>query len=351
MKLEATFTPYTLIFNFDARTSRGAMKTKDTWLVRLADADQPGKFGWGECSTLPKLSIDYLPDYEDNLEQFGKMLGQVKKLEDLYKIPDIELYPSILFGLETALHDLLNGGQKMIFPNAFYQSAQPLPINGLVWMGDRAFMEEQVNEKIAQGFTCIKLKIGGIAFDDECAILERVRSQYPAEQITLRVDANGAFTPEEALPKLERLAQYQLHSIEQPLKPNSWSLMAKLAKVSRVPIALDEELIGISEKSEKIKLLDTIKPQYLVLKPSLLGGFKACQEWIELAEKRKIGWWITSALESNIGLNAICQFAEQFHPNLPQGLGTGQLYTNNIPSPLVVENGQIRYDSTLHWGQ
>jgi len=250
-------------------------------------------------------------------------------------------FPSIKFGIETALLDLSNGGDGIIFKNAFSRGEQKIPINGLVWMGDEKFMKEQIEQKLKEGFTTIKMKIGAIGIEKELEILRTIRSNYTADQIVLRVDANGAFKSQEAPAVLARLAELKVHSIEQPIKPGQWQEMRQLCENSPISIALDEELIGIDSKKDKIDLLETIQPPYIILKPSLHGGISGTQEWINLAEERNIGWWITSALESNIGLNAICQLAGEYSIELPQGLGTGSLYTNNIPSDLEIESGMI----------
>jgi o-succinylbenzoate synthase len=251
---------------------------------------------------------------------------------------DLDNWPSIKFGVETALLDLENGGTGNYFNNAFTSGQKQIPINGLVWMGDPQFMQDQIEEKIEAGFSTIKMKIGAIDFDSEIKLLEGIRSNYSPEEITLRVDANGAFIPKEALNKLERLSELAIHSIEQPIKAGQWNEMAALCSSTPLPIALDEELIGINKASEK---LETIQPQYIILKPSLHGGLSGAREWIEIAESNSIPWWITSALESNIGLKAICQFTAEFENDLPQGLGTGSLYTDNIESDLLVRSGLI----------
>jgi L-alanine-DL-glutamate epimerase-like enolase superfamily enzyme len=236
-----------------------------------------------------------------------------------------------------------------LFDTAFTSGIQPIPINGLIWMGSMDFMRQQLTDKIEAGFDCIKLKIGALDFQQECALLEDVRKHYSASQISLRVDANGAFNPKKALEKLQTLAAFDLHSIEQPIAAGHVHQLKELCATTPLPIALDEELIGIHDTAQKANLLDTICPQYIILKPSLLGGFAAAEEWITLAEERNIGWWVTSALESNIGLNAIAQWTSSLKTKLPQGLGTGGLYTNNVESPLVVDAGVLRYDKTKNW--
>lgn len=340
--MKATFEKHTLQFKFDAGTSRGILKAKDTYFVRIIDAINPNIVGVGEASPLSGLSIDDRPDFEEKLTQICHEITGIELQKDAAWLMNFadefvpENLPSIKFALEAALLDWLNGGKRLLYDNAFSRGKQSILINGLIWMGNKDFMLRQIEDKLAQGFSCIKLKIGAIDFEQECALLDFIRSRFSKEQITLRVDANGAFKYTEALDKLNRLATYNLHSIEQPIRAGQEELLAKLCAVTPLPIALDEELIGKFSIYEKQTLLETIQPQYIVLKPTLLGGLEATKSWINLAEKMQIGWWITSALESNIGLNVISQFAAQFDNPLPQGLGTGGLYENNIAMPLEV---------------
>jgi o-succinylbenzoate synthase len=297
-------------------------------------------------------------DFEKKIDYFCKLLHQGLETDitltnfeyrylSLHKVmeknyTELQQYPSILFGMETALLDLKNGGKGIIFNNDFTTREQKIPINGLVWMGDESFMKQQVDQKLAEGFTTIKLKIGAIDLEKELNILRAIRANYSKEQITLRVDANGAFNPQHATGVLQQLAELAIHSIEQPIQPGQWEAMKNLCTSSPTPIALDEELIGIVNREQKMELLETIRPHYIILKPSLHGGISGTQEWIKLATERNIAWWMTSALESNIGLNAICQLTAEYDHLLPQGLGTGSLYTNNVKSALFVENGTIR---------
>ncbi|NLR92532.1 o-succinylbenzoate synthase [Flammeovirga agarivorans] len=333
----------TLQFNFPAKTSRGAISTKDCFLVKVWDEDTPEIIGWGECNTLKGLSIDHFEDYEVRLQNWLNELNRINVyLEDLPNLIDKEKLPSFYFAIETALLDLKNGGKKIIYDNSFYKGT-PIPINGLVWMGDHSFMKEQIDQKLEKGFDCIKIKVGALDFEQELSLLKYIRSEYSSDKITLRVDANGAFNIEEALEKLKRLSDFELHSIEQPIWAGQWEEMAKLCEVTPIPIALDEELIGVSS-NKKEALLDTIKPQYIILKPALVGGLEASAEWITSAEKRNIPWWMTSALESNIGLNAIAQFTANYLIDKPHGLGTGQLYHNNFESPLTVAKGELYYN-------
>ncbi|HAR20789.1 MAG TPA: o-succinylbenzoate synthase, partial [Cytophagales bacterium] len=265
---------------------------------------------------------------------------------------DLNAFPALRFAFETALLDLKNGGERKIFKNDFSLQGAKIPINGLIWMGSKTFMLKQMEEKLMEGFSCLKLKIGALDFQTEKELLASIRSSFSAKEISIRLDANGAFSVSEALEKLNQLSDFEIHSVEQPIKPGQWQEMAKLCALSPIPVALDEELIGVYG-SRKSKLLDAIKPHYIILKPSLLGGFAMCDEWISLAEKQGIDWWITSALESNIGLNAICQytFEKTSHKReMPQGLGTGSLYHNNIKSPLCVQKGHIHYSAKGIWG-
>jgi o-succinylbenzoate synthase len=340
---------FPLQFKFDAKTSRGAIKVKPTYFIKIFEEQNPQIFGIGECSTLEGLSIDYLPNYEQILINLCKEFTNAISPKKFFIQGDFEKYPSILFGIETAWKDFLNGGKRLIVPTDFSSGNKPIDINGLIWMGDKEFMFNQLKEKIQQGYQCIKLKIGGINFEEECSLLEYIRKNFNSSQITLRLDANGAFSPDEALEKLKQLSQYQIHSIEQPIKAQQLDKMREICLKSPIPIALDEELIGIQRIKEKKELLNFIKPQYIILKPSLLGGFIACQEWIYLCDNQKIEYWFTSALESNIGLNAISQMAAYFPISIPQGLGTGQLYHQNIPSPLEVKDGKLWYQINQNW--
>ncbi|MCH7413937.1 o-succinylbenzoate synthase [Belliella sp. R4-6] len=346
---------YVLDFKFDAGTSRGILKKKETYLVKAYSKLFPQIVGYGEAGPLPKLSLDDISDFEEKLKVVCKELTQKNISLSKEKIFEIvqshipENLPSLRFAVETALLDLLHGGERMVFDTEFVRQRKPIPINGLIWMGDRGFMLEQIDKKLEEGYDCIKMKIGAIDFDQECELLGYIRSNYDQNTITLRVDANGAFAPSVALEKLKRLSQYDLHSIEQPIRQGQFEEMAALCADSPIPIALDEELIGIHSLVSKESLLNTIRPQYIILKPTLVGGFKSCDEWINLAESLGIGWWITSALESNIGLNAIAQYTATFDSEMPQGLGTGQLYSNNFESPLLIESGTLVYDQNTKW--
>ena len=355
-KIKFTLRPYQIHFKFEAGTSRGVLKEKTTYFLKAFENDFPQVVGWGEAAPLPNLSIDDIPDFESRMSDFCNHLSGIeliKSEEEILNwvstaIPD--RFPSIRFAFETALLDLMRGGKKRVFENPFFEKNVPIPINGLIWMGKRDFMLEQIDKKLEEGYTCIKMKIGAIDFDQECALLDYIRTRYSSDEIVLRVDANGAFDPGSAMDKLQRLSTYDLHSIEQPIKAGQIRNMAELCQSSPLAIALDEELIGVNGIEEKRKLLKSILPQYIILKPTLLGGISSSREWIDLAEAMKISWWITSALESNIGLNAIAQFTSTYSVTMPQGLGTGQLYYDNIDSPLTIENGHLLYDKRIGWG-
>ena len=318
------------------------MNVKETWFLVL---EQDGKKGIGECGILRGLSADDRPDYEAKLQWTCQNihLGKDQLWEALIE------FPSIQFGVEMAFQSLASETPFLLFPSAFTQGQKNMDINGLVWMGEAEFMKQQIEEKLAQGFHCIKLKIGAIDFQKELDLLHFIRQNFDADTIEIRVDANGAFDESDALYKLNQLSGYKLHSIEQPITKNRTDSMAELCKSTPIPIALDEELIGVFSYAEKEALLIKIKPQYIILKPSFVGGFRGTQEWIDLAKKYQIGWWITSALESNIGLNAIAQWTFLQQNSMPQGLGTGGLYTNNFDCPLEVKNGQLSYNPNLDW--
>ena len=331
-----------LHFKQPAGTSRGVYTTRKIWLVHLSEGD---KTGVGECAPLPDLSCDALPDetYEAKLHQFCQALCETGELDDDALRP----YPSMRFGLETALLSLLTSHFPLLFDTPFSRGEEGIPINGLVWMGNYDEMLQRMEEKLEKGFRCVKLKIGAIDFDQELDLVKRIRDRFSFHEVELRLDANGAFKYEEALYKLELLSQYAIHSIEQPIKQGQWAYMAELCRESPLPIALDEELIGVNDPEMKGHMLNIIKPRYIILKPSLHGGMQGCREWIEAAKAQGIGSWITSALESNIGLNAIAQFASDVygpHITMPQGLGTGQLFTDNIPMPLEIRGDKLFLD-------
>ena len=362
----------TLHFKQPAGTSRGVYTTRHSYYLTLTSDEMPGIEGVGECATLPDLSCDAKPEYEMTLRQVCQMVEQMGRIP--YDM--IRAYPSITFGLETAFASFFDAAKKFLeivpaegassssemlkqkgvsvpagmenlvdlYDSPFGRGEEGITINGLVWMGTYEEMLARLEEKLQAGFHCVKLKIGAIDFFKELDLIKRIRDVYTREQVELRVDANGGFLPENAMSQLEALAKYDIHSIEQPIKQHLWPKMAQLCRETPLPIALDEELIGVNVRSMKEALLDTIRPQYIILKPSLHGGIYGCNEWIQLADQRGIGSWITSALESNIGLHAIAHYAAKVYgPNvqMPQGLGTGQLFTDNIPMPLEIRGDQL----------
>lgn len=340
--MKATYHKYLLNFKTPSGTSRGVLTQKETWFLIL---EENGKVGVGECGLLLGLSVDDRPDYEEKLHWVCQNihLGKKKLWTALLE------FPSIQFGVEMAFLSLGSHDKFNLFPSDFTSGEDAILINGLVWMGEKANMKQQIEDKITEGFTCIKLKIGAINFEEELDLLNFIRQHFDSNTIEIRVDANGAFSADEALQKLSQLHQFEIHSIEQPIKAGHVDLMQQLCLQTPFPIALDEELIGIFHYQDKQNLLQTIKPQYIILKPSFVGGIKGTLEWIEIAEKLNIGWWITSALESNIGLNAIAQFTYSLQNKMPQGLGTGGLYTNNFDSPLEIKNGKLWCNNNLKW--
>ena len=362
----------TLHFKQPAGTSRGVYTTRHSYYLTLTSDEMPGIEGVGECATLPDLSCDAKPEYAVTLRQVCQMVEQMGRIP--YDM--IRAYPSITFGLETAFASFFDAAKKLLeivpaegassssemlkqkgvsvpagmenlvdlYDSPFGRGEEGITINGLVWMGTYEEMLARLEEKLQAGFHCVKLKIGAIDFFKELDLIKRIRNVYTKKQVELRVDANGGFLPENAMSQLEALAKYDIHSIEQPIKQHQWPKMAQLCRETPLPIALDEELIGVNVRSMKEALLDTIRPQYIILKPSLHGGIYGCNEWIQLADQRGIGSWITSALESNIGLNAIAHYAAKVYgPNveMPQGLGTGLLFTDNIPMPLEIRGDKL----------
>ena len=330
----------TLHFKQPAGTSRGVYTERRIWLVTVTDGSA---VGIGECAPLPKLSCDDIPNYAEVLRHF------CDEVERTGEIPYEALrdYPSMLFGLETAFYEVRRKkeeGRDVLFDTPFGRGEVGIPINGLVWMGTFDEMRERIEQKLEQGFRCVKLKIGAIDFDAELELIKQIRGRFSRHEVELRVDANGAFRFDEALYKLELLSQYALHSIEQPIKAGQWANMAELCRESPLPIALDEELIGVNDPEQKRQMLNIIKPRYIILKPSLHGGMMGVREWVDTARDMGIGSWITSALESNIGLNAIAQLCSDIYGDaikMPQGLGTGQLFTDNIPMPLEIRGDQL----------
>ena len=334
-------TPRTLHFKQPAGTSRGVYLERHIWLLTLTDDDLPGRRGMGECAPLPRLSYDDLPhdEYEATLREFCDTYCRTGRIP----YPAMRPYPSMLFGLETAVLDLEHADGRF-FDTPFARGEEGIPINGLVWMGTHDEMAARMEEKLRAGFHCVKLKIGAIDFEEEESLMRHIRERFDSQTIELRLDANGAFTPDDALRKLERLARYDIHSIEQPIRQGQWEAMARLCRQSPIPIALDEELIEVIDPSRKTALLREVHPAYIILKPSLHGGMRGTREWIETAVGFGIGTWITSALESNVGLNAIAQLAAHLYGpdiRMPQGLGTGQLFTDNLPMPLQIEGDRL----------
>ena len=340
--IKATYKKYNLNFKTPSGTSRGILKIKETWFFILKDN---GRVGIGETGLFRGLSIDDVDHYENKLKWVCNHidLGLELLRKQLYE------FPSIQFGLEQAFLSLKSESSFELFPSSFTRGKKSIPINGLIWMGNKSFMKNQIQEKLKSGFSCLKMKIGALNCDAEMELLKEIRKEFSSNEIELRVDANGAFNPKNALEKLHRLSALEIHSIEQPIQQGQVQEMAELCSKTPLPIALDEELIGVFSSEQKKKLIATIAPQYIILKPSLIGGFACSEEWINLAQQYNCGWWITSALESNVGLNAIAQFTYTLQSNLPQGLGTGGLFTNNFTSPLEVKNGTLQYDPLLNW--
>ena len=340
--IKATYKKYNLNFKTPSGTSRGILKIKETWFFILKDN---GRVGIGETGLFRGLSIDDVNHYENKLKWVCNHidLGLELLRKQLYE------FPSIQFGLEQAFLSLKSESSFELFPSSFTRGKKSIPINGLIWMGNKSFMKNQIQEKLKSGFSCLKMKIGALNFDAEMELLKEIRKEFSSNEIELRVDANGAFNPKNALEKLHRLSALEIHSIEQPIQQGQVQEMAELCSKAPLPIALDEELIGVFSSEQKKKLIATIAPQYIILKPSLIGGFAGSEEWINFAQQYNCGWWITSALESNVGLNAIAQFTYTLQSNLPQGLGTGGLFTNNFTSPLEVKNGTLQYDPLLNW--
>lgn len=338
MELRYTIEKHTLQFKRPAKTSRNIFEDKLHWIVKVWDASNANITGIGEAAPIEHLSPDYTPNLEETLSHSLDMINAGFEL----RFQDLSGLPSVKFALETALHDLKNGGKQRYFESDFL-NGKPIPINGLVWMNTLDEMLKEAEEKIASGFKCIKFKVGSHDFDAECRLIEHIRKLPSGSGLEIRLDANGAFLPGEAAEQLKELSKFNIHSIEQPIKKGLWEEMARLCRDARLDIALDEELIGIDAGKDGKRLMDYIQPQYLILKPGLLGGFDACDKWIELAQKSNSGWWATSMLESNIGLNAIAQWVATHDPQIAQGLGTGMLYTNNFASCSFIEQGELFY--------
>lgn len=341
--MKASYTQYKLIFKQPGGTSRGVLREKETWFLKIQD--EQGNKGIGECGLFRGLSCDDRPDYEYTLAWVCKNihLGQKQLVEQM------EEFPSIQIGLETAFLSLKANDQQQLMTTDFTLGKVGIPINGLIWMGQPDFMKQQIDEKLSQGFTCLKLKIGALDFEEEINMIKSIRQHFDKNDLSIRVDANGAFAPKNAIQKLEHLASLDIHSIEQPVAPEYKNSLAELCRQTPLPIALDESLIGITDVTKRKVLLQMIKPQFIILKPSLIGGFSGTDSWIKEAEMLGIDWWITSALESNIGLNAIAQYTSTKDIDKPQGLGTGGLFTNNFESPLEILKEELWFNTNKKW--
>ena len=340
--VEASYINYTLHFKRPSGTSRGVLREKPAWFIIL---DQDGVSGTGEVSFIPGLSVEDPDEIEIQLDHVCKLISK-GEMDPSQPLPSL---PGIQFALECALLDLIKGGSGVLFPSEFTNGMAGISTNGLIWMGDRLFMKQQIRDKLDKGFRVLKIKVGVLALDKETELLDWIRKEYGSGDLEIRLDANGAWSPEEAARRMDRFAQYGIHSIEQPIPPGQWDAMAQLCADPAIPVALDEELLGIALQKERVILLEKIRPDYLILKPGLLGGFSVANQWIELARQVNSGWWITSALESSIGLNAIAQWTYQLGVSRPQGLGTGMIYGNNISSPLLMEGNQLWHRPEKGW--
>lgn len=335
--MEATLKKIELKFITPGQTSRGTLYTKPSWLLILQEGDRTGV---GECSVIPGLN----PEYDDNYNhRLDTLVSQINH-GNMPSLSSLDPWPSIRFGLEMALADLRHSPCGILYPSEFTRGKAGIPINGLIWMGTKQQMQQRITQKLEQGFKVLKLKVGALDFEEEISLLKSIRSQFSTEELEIRLDANGAFSPLNALEMLNRLSEYHIHSIEQPIKPGQWDVMKNLCNKSPIPVALDEELIGKQSPDEKQKLLGHIRPQLIILKPSLVGGFEKSEEWIAAAKTTDTGWWATSALESNIGLSAIAQWVYTLKPINVQGLGTGGVFSNNLPSPVYLQNSTLFFD-------
>jgi len=341
--IRASYIAYPLEFIRPAGTSRGTLAEKPCIFIRLTS--QSGESGIGEVSFIPGLSVENQEDLEIQVDHCCKLISR-GEMDPGQHLPTL---PGVQFALETAMQDLKSGGKQLLYPSEFTDGQTGIPTNGLIWMGTPAFMISQIREKMKLGFRVLKLKVGSISFSEELDLLKWIRSEFGTADLEIRLDANGAWAPEDAMKNMELLSRHWIHSIEQPIAPGQQEALMQLCKDSPIPVALDEELIGISDPLKRSELLEKVRPAYIILKPGLLGGLSVTAEWISLAEKFKSGWWITSALESNIGLNAIAQWTWQRGISRPQGLGTGALYTNNIPSPLQMSGEQLWYRPAYKW--
>ncbi len=340
--MKAAYAPYTLNFITPGGTSRGVMTVKDTYFIKIWDEDNPDAYGIGECALFKGLSAEDDDKYESKLRELCKNVESGEQT-------DLSCHSSILFGFESAILDFSNGGRRVYYPSKFHTGEYKIPINGLVWMGEKEAMLSRIDEKVAAGFHTIKLKIGALDFRQELEMIEYVRTRYSEKDLEIRVDANGGFNAENVMQRLDALSKYQIHSIEQPIKAGQWEIMADVCKQSPIPIALDEELIGITNPMIMMELLRNIRPHYIILKPSLMGGMSGSLEWLKMAAQFQIGGWVTSALESNIGLNALAQWVTTLEPKIPQGLGTGMVFSNNIESPLEQKEDYLVYNPSKKW--
>ena len=345
--LTAEFVKHPLVFKKPAKTSRDTLSEKTTYYLLLRNEANSDTYGLGECAYIEGLSIDNPADYESQLALLCTKINEAGTADVDF---DFDAYPSIEFGLEMAIMDLENGGERCYFEDSeFFNSERDIAINGLIWMDTSTAMTKQIDDLLSKDFKVIKLKIGALKFADEVALVKYIRSKYSVNEVEIRLDANGAFSPDDALEKIKKLAEYDIHSIEQPIAAGQYEAMAELVKNSPIDIALDEDLIGINDPEKKEELLKKIRPEYLIIKPSLLGGFGLSEEWMDLADKYHISYWVTSALESNVGLNAIAQWVGDLDLTRPQGLGTGTLFSNNVKSPLVLDQGFLKYDQDRDW--
>ena len=341
--VQASYISHPLVFVRPAGTSRGILEQKPCWFITLTSEE--GITGIGEVSYIPGLSVEELEELEIKLDHVCKLISR-GEMDPLQTLPSM---PGVQFALEMAIKDLETGGKRILYPSEFTEGQKGIPTNGLIWMGAKAFMISQIREKMRLGFKVLKLKVGSLNFAEELEMVRWIRSEFGPGDLKIRLDANGAWTLVEARDKMEQLASSGIHSIEQPLAPGQLNDMAQLCRDSIIPVALDEELIGISDPAERSALLERVRPPYIILKPGLLGGFSVAAHWIAQAAVYGTGWWVTSALESNIGLNAIAQWTFQLEATRHQGLGTGALYTNNIPSPLTLAGEQLWFRPKNIW--
>jgi o-succinylbenzoate synthase len=341
--IRASYTTRPLVFKHPAGTSRGVLHEKMSWYIQLTEKE--GGHGLGEVSFIPGLSVEDPHEMEIQLDHICKLVNR-GEMNPLQALP---AFPGIQFALETAWKDLAGGGNRLLYPSEFTKGRTGIGTNGLIWMGDQAYMNRQISEKMKQGFRVLKLKVGALELDQELEVLKGIRSEYGWRDLEIRLDANGAWNPLQAPGHIQKFAEYDIHSIEQPIARGQAESMARLCASSPIPVALDEELIGIFSMGEKAAMLEAIKPSYIILKPGLLGGFSITEEWINMAESKEIGWWVTSALESSIGLNAIAQWTYNLKVSMPQGLGVGTLYTNNIASPLTMLGKELWHLPETGW--